>query len=188
MHAAQDLRDERMIQFCSTLSPVTHVSCSRSPKLWLKCLSRPGASTPTGRASGLPRWGLFSLRGGIYHPLSLYLTSVAQEPTRCLFHTLPPNICNAFISAPTVPSTIPYLCGFRFLTVPFDHFKTHCTTHSVSDRMGEWGVYGEAKWWDQCWGWSFPHKSSLLKAESRDSRCPLFSVGACFSLWLLLRA
>lgn len=122
---------KEMIQFCSTLSLVIHVPCTAVSKLWLKCLSRRGVSTPAGRAWP-PRWGAF-LCEEAHHPLSQYLTSVAQEPTRRLFHTLPPPTFE-MLSSQLHPFLQPFLIcvASGFLTVPFDHFK-HCTTHSVSD-------------------------------------------------------
>ena len=158
-----------MVQFCSTLSLVTHVSRTIVSKLWLKCLSRPGASTPAGRAWP-PRWGAF-LCEEADHPPSLYLTSVAQEPTCCLFHTLPPPTF-VMLSSQLHRFLQPFLIcvASGFLTVPFDHFKhTAQRTQSLIDGgvgcvCGGGGQNGEIS----AGGWKLPIQKLLPK--SRISR------------------
>ena len=175
-----------MIQFCPTLSLVTHVSCTVFSKLWLKCLSRPGASTPAGRAWP-PRWGAF-LCEEAYHPLSLYLTSVAQEPTRCLFHTLPPPTF-VMLSSQLHRFLQPFLIcvASGFLTVPFDHFK-HTAQRTQSLIDGGVGCVGGSKVVRSVLeAGSFPHKSSFLKAESRDKEMSPLLCGCLLQPLVLLR-
>ena len=147
-------------------------------ELQLKCLSRRVAPTPASRAQ--PRLvGLFFVRKHLcpvnFHPphgtTETYLLPLSQETAS--------HVWNLFISAPSVPSTIPYLCGFRIPHSSVWSFQTHCTIHSASDRWGKMVRSGlEAG--------NFTLKSSFLKAEYRDkekvvSSSPGVLAPACLS-------